>query len=120
MPVAIETNHPIEAQMLAGRLRDQGIPAEVDNEASFVVGLSSAAGRPRVVIPDSSAEKAKAILEEIRATEDQLPDDPDYQYEDGEPVAISNWEFPFSIRKLLGISAGAVLLIVILAIFMAN
>jgi hypothetical protein len=54
---------PIEAEVIAARLRASGIPATVGAESVYP-SLTFAGGVP-VLVPAADASRAKAVLEEV-------------------------------------------------------
>jgi hypothetical protein len=79
--VVAETMGLLPAQIIAGRLQSEGIPARAWQESiGMVHGLYiGPMGTGYVSVPDDYADQATAILEES-----ELLDDDDYEYDDDE------------------------------------
>ena len=108
MPTTIPTNTPLEAQILAAKLRDEEIPAEVANEASFTVGAGGIDVPAGVIVPDSAADRAREIIDEGL----ELPDDVEFVNEEGEEEAQFE---PFSPLFKIAIVVAIISFVVLVA-----
>ena len=86
VPVATAMGH-IEANLIAGRLQSEGIPARISQEAAgAALGLSVGAFQIRVMVPEAMAEQALLILSKPAILEDDewQDEDSDSEYEEYE------------------------------------
>ena len=82
--VAIYNARQIEAQIIKGRLENEGIPVLLSyDSSSLVFGLTvDGLGEVKIMVPESFAEQAKEIL---RVKYNELEIGEDNQSEAGEP-----------------------------------
>ena len=95
-----ESTNALEAHVVATYLGDHGIPVNLFDEASFIVGYGPAAGTMKLMVPDSFKEKADAVVAERRVAE-PLPEDAEFVFEGEAPPALSGWEFAVSPLQLV-------------------
>jgi len=62
-----------EAELIADILRQEGIPCLIKRNKGFDVPDFLAAGARDIFVPASAAEKARAILDGLKAGEEELP-----------------------------------------------
>jgi len=62
-----------EADLIADILRQEGIPSLIKRNKGFDVPDFLAAGARDIFVPASAAERAKQILDELQASEEELP-----------------------------------------------
>lgn len=62
-----------EADLIADILRQEGIPSLIKRNKGFDVPDFLAAGARDIFVPASAAERAKEILDDLQADQDQLP-----------------------------------------------
>jgi len=66
-------NHQAEAELIAGILREEGIPALIKRNKGFDVPDFLAAGARDIFVPASAADRAREILDDLKSDEDRLP-----------------------------------------------
>jgi hypothetical protein len=118
MTVCFTTHDPVEVQLFATLLRDGGIPTEIINEASYIIGYGPAIGPAALSVPDNYAKQATEILHG-RQDIHPLPDDAEFIYDGDCPPSISRLELPINTKFLLGrlfLVFGCVFLFLILII----
>ena len=62
-----------EADLIADILRQEGIPSLIKRNKGFDVPDFLAAGARDIFVPASAAVRAKEILDDLQADQDQLP-----------------------------------------------
>lgn len=62
-----------EADLIADILRQEGIPSLIKRNKGFDVPDFLAAGARDIFVPASAAERAKEILDDLQADQDQIP-----------------------------------------------
>ncbi len=65
--------HQAEAELISNILREEGIPCLIKRNKGFDVPDFLAAGARDVYVPASAAERAKEILDDLKAGQEQLP-----------------------------------------------
>lgn len=65
--------HQAEAELIEGILREEGIPCLIKRNKGFDVPDLLAAGARDIFVPASAAERAKEILDNLKAGQDELP-----------------------------------------------
>lgn len=62
-----------EADLIADILRQEGIPSLIKRNKGFDVPDFLAAGARDIFVPASAADRAREILDDLKAGEEQLP-----------------------------------------------
>ena len=84
VPVATAMGH-IEANLIAGRLQSEGIPARISQEAAgAALGLTIGMFQIRVLVPEAMAQQALLILSELAILNDDDWQEEDPQFEEDE------------------------------------
>lgn len=66
-------NNQSEAELIAGILREEGIPSLIKRNKGFDVPDFLAAGARDIFVPASAAERAGEILADLQSGEEELP-----------------------------------------------
>ncbi|MEO0445585.1 MAG: DUF2007 domain-containing protein [Verrucomicrobiota bacterium] len=116
---AYETGNPIEAQILAARLRDLEIPVYIANEANFLLGYGAATGPIKLLVPKDRLSQVKEILAG-EAESISIPDDPEFEdLEEATPLGAWEWGAPKELFRWM-LFLGAALGLLLLAAFIGD